>query len=489
MIDPDLSIAELGRRLRRGETTSQQITSAALSRIHQLEPAVRAFIRIEHDTALDGARQADRELAQGVDRGPMHGIPYALKDIYDAAGLPTTCHSRLRLGHVADKDSAVAERLRAGGAILLGKLATHEFAFGGPSFDLPFPPARNPWNRNRIPGGSSSGSAAAVAAGYVRFATGSCTGGSIRGPAAWCGVVGLKPTYGRVSRRGVFPLAWTLDHCGPLARTVEDAAIALQTIAGHDPLDAASSHQPVPDFRSHLGKGVSGVRIGVPRHFFSTQPTLTPDVSMGIDRTLDALRNAGAVVDDIALPQQNLFGACGRVIMTSEMYTIHQADLRTRIEEYDQLTVNRFVLGATVGASDYINALRLRRILTAAVDAALESHDVLLTAISLATAPPFDPPPNPSAWPLQANMFNVTGHPALSVPVGLGSDGMPLAVQVVGRSFDEATVLQVGQAIEALTGWDRISLPSAVRQRRLWLAPLLLPSAVLQRYPPLSSPR
>lgn len=461
MSDPDLSIAELGRQLRRGETTSQQITAAALSRIHQLEPAVHAFIRVEDDTAIEAARQADRELEQGVDRGPMHGIPYALKDIYDAADLPTTCHSRLRLDHVAKTDSAVAERLRAGGAILLGKLATHEFAFGGPSFDLPFPPARNPWNLDRIPGGSSSGSAAAVAAGYVRFATGSCTAGSIRGPAAWCGVVGLKPTYGRVSRRGVFPLAWTLDHCGPLARTVEDAAIALQAIAGHDPLDAASSRRPVPDFRAQLGHGVSGLRIGVPRHFFSTLPNLTQDVSTGIDRTLGALRDAGAIVDDIELPQQKLFGTCGRVIMTSEMYTIHQADLRMRIDEYDHLTVNRFVLGATVGASDYINALRLRRILAAAVDSALESHDVLLTAISLATAPPFDPPPNPSAWPTQANMFNVTGHPAMSVPVGLATDGMPLAVQVVGRSFDEATVLQVGRAIEALTGWERMPLPSA----------------------------
>lgn len=461
MIEPDLSIAELGRRLRRGELTSQQITATSLARIDDLEPAVHAFIRVEHDAAVEAARQADEDLARGVDRGPMHGIPYALKDVYDAAGLPTTCHSRLRLDHVAQTDSAVAERLRAGGAILFGKLATHEFAFGGPSFNLPFPPARNPWNVERIPGGSSSGSAAAVAAGYVRFAAGSCTGGSIRGPAAWCGVVGLKPTYGRVSRRGVFPLAWTLDHCGPLARNVEDAAIALQVIAGHDPLDAASADRPVPDFRSQLDQGVRGQRIGVLRHFFAKEVNLMQDVSEGIERTLEVLRDAGAVVDDVELPERKLFGACGRVIMTSEMYTLHQADLRTRIAVYDPLTVNRFVLGATVGASDYINALRLRRILTAAVDAALERYDVLVTAISLATAPAFDPPPNPSAWALQANMFNVTGHPAMSVPIGLGADAMPLAVQVVGRSFDEPTVFQVGRAIEALTGWDRISLPSA----------------------------
>ena len=204
-----------------------------------------------------------------------------------------------------------------------------------------------------------------------------------------------------------------------------------------------------------------GLRIGVPRHFFEAQTNLTQDMRAGIDATLGVLRDAGAVVDDIKLPEQNLFSACGRVIMTSEMYTLHQADLRTRLGEYGRLTVNRFVLGATVSASDYINALRLRRILSAAVDDALEKYDVLLTAISLATAPPFDPLPIPSAWPMQTNMFNVTGHPAISVPIGLGADALPLAVQVVGRFFDEQTVLRVGRAIEVLTGWEQISLPSA----------------------------
>ena len=460
MIEPDLSIAELGRRLRRREVTSRQITAAALARTDDLEGAIHAFIRIEADAALAAADEADQEISHGIDRGPMHGIPYALKDVYDAAGLPTTCHSRLRLDHVAQTDSAVTERFRKGGAILLGKLATHEFAFGGPSFDLPFPPARNPWNPDRIPGGSSSGPAAAVAAGYVRVPAGSCTGGSIRGPAAGCGVVGLKPTYGLVSRRGVFPLSWSLDHCGPLARTVEDAALALQVMAGHDPLDATSVDRTVPDYRSQLDQGVRGLRIGVPRHFFANHPYLTSDVLNGIDTTINVLRDAGAFVDDIELPDQKLFAACARVIMTSEMYTLHQAELRTRIGEFDRMTVNRFVLGATVSASDYINALRLRRILTVALDKALEKYNVLLSAIALSTAPPFDPPPNPSAWAIQASMFNVTGHPAISVPIGLGLYAMPLAVQVVGRSFDEPTVLQVARAIEVLSGWEQISPPS-----------------------------
>jgi len=253
----ELSVAALGRGLRDGTLKAEGLARNALSRIAAHDGRLHAFIHVERDAAIQAACAADAELAAGRDRGPMHGIPYALKDIYDVAGLPTTCHSRLRLDAVATEDSAVAARFREGGAVLLGKLATYEFALGGPSFDLPFPPARNPWNPDRVPGGSSSGSGAAVAAGFVRVAPGSCTAGSIRGPAAWCGTVGMKPTYGRVSRRGVFPLAWSLDHCGPLARGVEDAAIALQVMAGYDPRDRASADLPVPDYRADLGAGVA----------------------------------------------------------------------------------------------------------------------------------------------------------------------------------------------------------------------------------------
>ena len=219
-----LSIAELGRALRAGVRSSEQITRDALDRIAASDATVHAFVAVDDENAMSAARAADVELRQGHDRGFMHGIPYAVKDIIDVAGMPTTCHSKLRLDHVAVADAEITARFRNAGAIMLGKLATFEFALGGPSFDLPFPPTRNPWNLEHVPGGSSSGSAAAVAAGFVRTAIGSCTAGSIRGPAAWCGTVGMKPTYGRVSRRGVFPLAWSLDHCGPLSRSVEDAA-------------------------------------------------------------------------------------------------------------------------------------------------------------------------------------------------------------------------------------------------------------------------
>lgn len=458
----DLSIAAMGQALRAGTVTAQQLARDALDRIAARDPALQAFLLVTEARALAEARRADDELQAGRDRGPMHGIPYALKDIYDTAGIRTTCHSKLRVDHVPTADSVVATRLTEAGGVLLGKLATHEFAIGGPSFDLPFPPSRNPWNTAHITGGSSSGSATAIAARMVRMAMGSDTGGSIRGPAAWCGLVGIKPTYGRVSRRGVFPLSWTLDHCGPLSRSVEDAAITLQVLAGHDPEDAASADVPVADYRGGLAKGIGGLRIGVPRGFFATAPAATPDVLAGIDRTAALLREAGATVEDVTLPDYALFAAAGRVIMMAEAFAIHQADMQSRLLDYGEITANRFVLGAAITAADYINALRARRELTDAVNAVLGRHEALLTASALATAPRFDAPVDAlsSASPMQTIPFNVTGHPAMSVPVGLAANGLPISVQIVGRPFDEATVFRVGRAIEHLSGWDEVRLPA-----------------------------
>ena len=458
----DLSIADMGRALRAGGVTAEQLTEAALEQVRQRDPALHCFVLLAAERALEDARQADRDLRNGRDCGPLHGVPYALKDIYDTAGMRTTCHSKLRIDHVPDADSVVAARLRQAGAILLGKLATHEFALGGPSFDLPFPPARNPWNLDHVTGGSSSGSAAAVASGMVRMAMGSDTGGSIRGPAAWCGLVGIKPTYGRVSRRGVFPLSWTLDHCGPLTRSVEDAAITLQVLAGHDPADAASADMPVPNYTGVLRRGVAGLRIGIPRAFFVAASPLTHDVLAGIERTAAQLREAGAIVEDVVLPEYALFSAAGRVIMMAEAFAIHEADLRTRLLDYAEVTSSRFVLGAAITAADYINALRARRELTDAVNAVLTRYDALLTAASLNTAPRFDTPVDvaASASPMQTIPFNVTGHPAISVPVGLGSDGLPLSVQLAARPFEEATLFRIAHAIEALSGWEKVAMPT-----------------------------
>lgn len=460
----DLSIAEQGRRLRAGETTSEALARAALARIAARDGALHAFITVTSDRALADARRADAELKAGQDRGPMHGVPYALKDIYDTAGIRTTCHSKLREHIVPDADSMVAAKLAEGGGVLLGKLATHEFAIGGPSFDLPFPPARNPWNPAHITGGSSSGSGAAIAAGMVRMAMGSDTGGSIRGPAAYCGTAGLKPTYGRVSRRGVFPLSYTLDHCGPLAASVEDAAICMQVIAGHDPEDPASADVPVPDYLAGLEGGVSGLRVGVPRSFFAQAEGITPEVLEGIARAERALRDAGAVVEDVALPDYALFNACGRVILASEAYAVHEADLRARPLDYARFTMQRFAVGALITAADLVQAFRLRRELVDAVEGALHRYDVLLTACGITAAPRFEDVPDPTLRPptVQTIPFNVTGHPALSVPTGLDPSGLPLSAQIVGRPFDEATVLRVGRAVERLLGWELTAQSRAV---------------------------
>src|SRR5579872_4512585 len=457
----DLSIAEMGRLLRAGTVTSESLARDALSRVTARDGALHAFVLLTQDRALEDARRADAELKAGKDRGPFHGIPYALKDIYDTAGIRTTCHSKLRVDIVPKHDSVAAARLREAGGVLLGKLATHEFAIGGPSFDLPFPPARNPWNPDHITGGSSSGSGTAIASRMVRMAMGSDTGGSIRGPAAWCGTVGIKPTYGRVSRRGVFPLSWTLDHIGPLSRSVEDSAITLQVLAGHDPQDAASADIPVPDYRADLEKGVAGLRIGIPRAFFANAPAITWEATAGIDRTASQLRAAGAMVEDVELPDYALFSAAGRVIMMAEAFAIHEADMQTRLLDYGEITAGRFVLGAAVTAADYINALRARRELTDAVNAVLSRYDGLLTLSALNTAPRFDQPTDSlsSASPIQTIPFNVTGHPAISVPTGLGASGLPLGVQIVGRPVDEPMVFRIGRAVEKLSGWESVVLP------------------------------
>jgi aspartyl-tRNA(Asn)/glutamyl-tRNA(Gln) amidotransferase subunit A len=457
----DLSIAEMGRMLRAGTVSAEALARDALARIAARDGALHAFVLVAEERALADARHADDELKSGRDRGPFHGIPYALKDIYDTAGIRTTCHSKLRLDNVPKEDGVAAARLREAGGVLLGKLATHEFAIGGPSFDLPFPPARNPWNPEHVTGGSSSGSATAIGASMVRMAMGSDTGGSIRGPAAWCGTVGIKPTYGRVSRRGVFPLSWTLDHIGPLTRSVDDAAITLQVLAGHDPRDAGSADVPVPDYRAELDKGVAGLRIGIPRAFFATATATTQEVTAGIDRVAGLLRAAGATVEDVELPDYALFSAVGRVIMMAEAFAIHEADMQTRLLDYGEVTAGRFVLGATITAADLIHAQRGRRELTDAVNAALSRYDALLTLSALDTAPRFDQPSDAlsSASPIQTIPFNVTGHPAMSVPTGLGANGLPIGVQIAGRPFDEAMVFRIGRAVEKLSGWENVSLP------------------------------
>jgi aspartyl-tRNA(Asn)/glutamyl-tRNA(Gln) amidotransferase subunit A len=450
-----LSIGRAGELLRSGSVTSVELTQAFLERIRAIDPIVHAFVRVTEERALSDAARADRELRAGKDRGPMHGIPYALKDVYDTAGIATTCHSWLRIDHVPEADCFIESRLREAGAVLLGKLSTHEFALGGPSFDLPFPPARNPWNPAHFTGGSSSGCGAAVAAGLARVTFGTDTSGSIRAPAFCCGVVGLKPTFGTVSRRGVFPLSYSLDHCGPVAATVEDAAIAVEVIAGYDPLDLQSVPGVAIECRSGLAAGVDGLRIGYPRHLFCSASDCAPEVIEHLDGAAELLARLGAEVHETRVPDFDVFSACGRVIMTAEGYAIHERDLHERPAQYGRYTYQRLIAGAAVSAADLLQAYRLRRELTVELNrGALREFDALITASGLAPAPRLDE--FPEHWPprnaMQTISFAVTGNPALAIPSGLASNGLPLGFQVVGRPFDEATVFRIAAAYERAAG-------------------------------------
>lgn len=451
----ELSIAEAGRALRSGAVTSFALTEAALARIDALDATYKAFVLLTRERALADAARADAQFAQGVDLGPLHGVPYALKDIYATAGIRTTCHSHLLHDNVPTADCAVQEKLAAGGAVLLGKVGTFEFAIGGPSFDLPFPPARNPWNPDHFTGGSSSGSAAAVASGMLRMAMGSDTGGSIRGPAALCGIVGLKPTYGRVSRRGVFPLAYSLDHCGPLSWSVEDTALTLQVIAGFDCQDPASADVPVPDYQAALEQDLKGVKIGYIRRFFVDNPFLTSEALAALDAAAQLLGTIGADVVEVDMPALELFDACAQVIMFGEAFTIHEADLKTRPYAYGRYAYQRIVSGAVLSAADLLQAQRLRRELTDAVNQGpLKTCHALLAPCGLATAAPFSSFGKDAVkWGgMLTNPFNVTGSPALALPIGFGANGLPLGAQIVARPFDEAMALRIGAAYEAAAG-------------------------------------
>lgn len=451
----DLSIAEAGRMIRAGSLTSVALTEASLARIAALDDVLASFITVTGERAMADAAAADAAFAQGVDKGPLQGIPYGLKDIYMTAGIRSTCHSKLLVDNVPAEDCVVETKLKAAGGVLLGKLATHEFAFGGPSFDLPFPPARNPWNPDHITGGSSSGSGAAVAAGFCRMAMGSDTGGSIRGPAAYCGTVGLKPTYGLVSRRGIFPLSFTLDHAGPLTWSVEDCALTMQAIAGHDPEDPASADLPVPNFVADLGKGVEGMRIALPRCHYKDAVGLSPETVAAIEQAAATFEKLGATVEEIALPDYDLFNAAGRLILFSEAYAVHEKNLQTRPLDYGRLTHLRMVLGALISASDLTQAFRVRRKLSLLLNRdVLGRYDAIITASALAPAPRFDEMPqgNPPNWPIQTIPYNLTGNPAMSIPTGFSKSGLPLSMQIVGRPFEDATVLRIGRAFEAATG-------------------------------------
>jgi aspartyl-tRNA(Asn)/glutamyl-tRNA(Gln) amidotransferase subunit A len=450
-----LTIAEASRLIRARKLSPVEFTNALLARIAATEPTYHAYIAVTHDLALAQAKAAEAAVMRGDWRGPMHGVPYASKDIFDIAGMATTCHSKLRIAHRAATDATAIVKLREAGAVLLGKLALHEFATGGPTQDLPWPAARNPWNIDLHPGGSSSGSAVAVAIGTAPGALGTDTGGSVRNPATCCGVVGMKPTYGTVSRAGVFPLAFSLDHVGPLTRTVEDNAIVLQAIAGHDAADPASARREPTQFAADLNAGIKGLRIGVIAHFYDEDMIAVPEQSAAMASAIDVLRRLGADVKPIRLSSLQRYAECGRTIHIAEAYAVHERDLQERPQDYAPITRRKLLPGAFIPAVDYVKAQQLRAALCAEFAAAMRDLDAVITLSSLDMPCRIDDDETISkTYERQCRMpFNVTGTPAIAVPTGFTAAGLPTAMQIVGRWFDEAMVYRVAQAYCDATGW------------------------------------
>jgi aspartyl-tRNA(Asn)/glutamyl-tRNA(Gln) amidotransferase subunit A len=451
---PFLTIAELGRAYEKRELSPVEVTRALLDRVAAHDGKLHSFIRVTADVALAEAKEAERELMAGTRRGPMHGIPYGLKDIVETAGITTTGHSKLRQDHVPKADAEVVRRLKAGGGVLLGKLATWEFANGGPSFDLPWPPARNPWDTNRLPGGSSSGPGAAVAAGFMPAAIGTDTGGSVRGPAAFCGIAGLKPTYGRVSRRGVFPNTYTMDHIGPMTRSVEDIALMLQVIAGYDAADLGSEDCPVPDYRAALGADVKGLRLGLVEGWHEGAGA-HPDLAPAITASISILKSLGAIVEPVKLSSLRDYTDCKTTISLVELYVIHEPDLRTRPQDFGRILRNHILAGGLIRAEEYQAALRWRTALAKEQAAAFGRFDALLTAASRTIADVADP--NRRSHGIGASItqpFSISGTPALAIPCGFSRDeGMPLSLQIAAGPFQETTVLRVAHAYQQATDW------------------------------------
>lgn len=451
-----LTIREAGALLQTGQLSPVELTRALLERIEQLDTTLQAYITVLAEPAMAAARTAEAEMLRGDYKGPLHGIPIALKDLYDTKGVRTTASSRVMAHRVPSQDATTTARLAAAGAILLGKLAMHEFALGGPDPTCGFPLARNPWNLDHIPGGSSSGSGAAVAAGLCLGSLGSCTGGSIRGPASYCSIVGLKATYGRVSRYGVVPLSWSLDHCGPMTWTVEDTAIMLQAIAGYDPRDPTSSQAPVPDYSTALKEDIKGVVIGVPRHFFfSDDPRIDRDTLQVVETSLKALEDLGARLEDVRIPMLEYAGAAQPVIMLSEAFAYHERHLRSKPEEFGEMVRARFRIGGVFTAADYVQAQRVRNVLKRECANVLQRVDVLASPTMSTPAPAFAgiDAMTTARRPSFTGPYNLTGMPAISVPCGFTSAGLPVGLQIAGKPFDEPTVLRVAYTYQQQARW------------------------------------
>jgi aspartyl-tRNA(Asn)/glutamyl-tRNA(Gln) amidotransferase subunit A len=457
-----LTIGEAGVSLRRRDFSPVELTKACLERIDSIDGKLHSFITVTADLALQQAERADRELKSGKDRGPLHGIPIALKDLYATKGIRTTCHSAVLEHWIPDHDATTVTRLHDAGTVLLGKLGMHEFAFGGPSVDAPFPAVRNPWNVAHIPGGSSSGSGAALAAGLCHGALGSDTGGSIRVPSSHCSIVGLKPTYGRVSRFGVIPLSWSLDHAGPMARNVEDCAVMLQAIAGYDPKDPAAANVAVTDLCAGLKDGIKGLRVGIPRaHWFDENKGTDPETESVFNEALKVLGDLGATIVEIDGRPFSIARKANQTILVAEAYAYHEKTLQSTPEKFGSSVRRRILEGAFLSAADYITAQRARTELNDQIRAHFSRVDVFATPSAPRPPETFEnlDPNEQNLRPSFTNPFNLTGLPAISVPCGFTQGNLPAGLQIVAQPFEEATALRVAYAYERVTDWHKCRPP------------------------------
>jgi aspartyl-tRNA(Asn)/glutamyl-tRNA(Gln) amidotransferase subunit A len=451
-----LTIAQSADLIRTRKLSPVELTDALLKRTHALEPQLNAYISLTADLAVWAAKDAEAQVAKGDYRGPLHGIPFALKDIYNTKGTATTGGSKVGIDNIPADDAAATAKLIAAGGILCGKLQTHEFAHGGPSFDLPWPPSRNPWNLEHFTGGSSSGSGAALAAGLVPASLGSDTGGSIRGPASFCGITGFMPTYGLVSRYGVIPNSFTFDHCGPMARTVEDCAILLQAIAGYDPRDPGSIEHEIPDYRAALKGDIKGLRIGVLRHYWEEDLPGPEDQRSAMEEAIRVFESLGAKIET-ARARPMMDGLDIKVIIAeTELLAVHHKDLMTRPGDFGRDFLGRVLPACLFQSVDYVQALREHRRYMAEMKPLYERYDVLLTS-GFGPAPRLDAHQTTNFWK-RSNVFtpsNVARSPALVVCGGFSKTGLPLGLQIIGRPSDDARVLKVGHAWQRATDWHQ----------------------------------
>jgi aspartyl-tRNA(Asn)/glutamyl-tRNA(Gln) amidotransferase subunit A len=452
------TIAEAAIALRAHALTSVELVEGVLARADALDGDLGSFLARFDEQALAAARTADDELAGGTDRGPLHGIPIGVKDLLSSREGPTTAHSRVQVpGAPPNVDAEAVARLRDAGAVIVGKTSLSEFALGAPDPEAGLPLPRNPWHREYWPGGSSSGTASGLAAGLFLGGVGTDTGGSIRIPAAVCGITGLKPTYGRVPKSRCIPLGWSLDTVGPMARSAEDCALLLQVLAGHLPSDPTSADEPVPDYGAALTGDLTGIRVGVERAHHGAEVGTDPAVLTRMEDALSVLEDAGARIEEVSVEHWDEFADAALVIMHSEAFTFHRPYLRDYWADYGSFTRVLLAHGAFLSASDYVQAQRVRSLARAEVARIHERVDVIVSPTVGVPAPRLDDDFLALMPLFFTGVWNVTGSPALSLPVE-PEHGLPVGVQIIGRAFDEATTLRVGDAYQRRTPWHRREL-------------------------------